>query len=53
MNPERVPTDPASAAAIALVPVPDAVIDLVAAASGEASAAAVAPDIPYNPSSQV
>ena len=49
-NPERVATAPASAAAIAPVPVPADVIDPVAAAAG---AAAVAPAVPDNPSSQV
>ena len=52
-NPERVATAPSSAAAIAPVPIPAAVIDPVAAAVGGAAAAAVAPAVPDNPSSQV
>ena len=52
-NPERVATTSALAADIAPVPVPAAVIDPVAATDGAAAAAAVAPDVPANPSSQV
>ena len=52
-NPERVATATASTADIYPIPVPDAVIDPVAAASGAAAAATVAPTVPANPSSQV
>ena len=50
-NPEMIATASASAASIAPVPVPDAVIDPVAAAAGAADAADVAPAVPANPSS--
>ena len=52
-NPERVATAPASADAIAPVPVPAAAVDPVADTAGAADAAAVVPDVPSNPSSQV
>ena len=52
-NPERVATAPVLAAAIAPVPFTSAVIDPVAAAAGSAEAAAVAPAVPDNPSSQI
>ena len=48
-----VATDPSLAADIAPVPVPAAVIATVSAVAGAAVAAAVDPDVPANPSSQV